>query len=234
MAMLENYPTDPRQQPIRIGTAEIVFATRGPEWSEFARDRKHLAGIEFEAAPEKDANEFLNSMKNRVALVARQTLANTRPHYLISDCSVRRGSLIITLDFSVIPANITLILGRSATILYKGLKDYKTIREGTIQVYKDLSFGVTAIADKIASLYKSFEKMEFVQHMTELIKAIGMAAVYEEYRDDPTLFDDIAAVEKKMKAAQEELDERIRKAQAEGRLGGGEKFVVKERPIERD
>ena len=61
-----------------------------------------------------------------------------------------------------------------------------------------------------------------------------MAAVYEEYRDDPTLFDDIAAVEKKMKAAQEELDEHIRKAQAEGRLGGGEKFVVKERPIERD
>lgn len=147
---------------------------------------------------------------------------------------MRRGSLIITLDFSVIPANITLILGTSATILYKGLKDYKTIREVTIQVYKDLSFGVTAIADKIASLYKSFEKMEFVQHMTELIKAIGMAAVYEEYRDDPTLFDDIAAVEKKMKAAQEELDERIRKAQAEGRLGGGEKFVVKERPIERD
>ena len=154
LAMLENYPTDPRQQPIRIGTAEIVFATRGPEWSEFARDRKHLAAIEFKAAPEKDANEFLNSMKNRVALVARQTLANTRPHYLISDCSVRRGSLIITLDFSVIPANITLILGTSATILYKGLKDYKTIREGTIQVYKDLSFGVTAIADKIASLYK--------------------------------------------------------------------------------
>jgi hypothetical protein len=226
MAMAEHFPTDPRLQPIAIGTAEIAFAGQGPEWDDFVRGRRGLVGISLELAPDDIANEFLASMKYRVVSLASRTLAETRRRYQIIGYDARRASALVTLDFSVIPADITLILGTSATLLYKSLKDYKTIRENVILVYDDLSVGLNAIAERLASLYKSFERMEFVRKMQELIKAIGMAAIYEEYRDDPTLHDPIA-FEKKMKEEQQALDERLRQAQAEGRLGGGDKIVVK-------
>jgi hypothetical protein len=226
MAMAHDFPTDPRLQQIPIGTATVTFASGGPEWEDFVRDRSNLAMVEFARAPDDVAQEFVEALSNRVALVARRTLAEVRPVYHVVDYEGRRGSILITLDIGLTPADITIILGVPAAALYKTVKDYKALRESAIAIYSDLSSGLAVVGNRLSSLFGSFEKMEFEKKLGNLLRAIGMAA--EKEQEDSIKLDK-EAYEKEMEEEQRELEERIKKAEAEGRLEGGEKTLIKKK-----
>jgi hypothetical protein len=226
MAFAHDFPAEPRLQQISIGTAIVAFSSGGPDWEDFVRDREGLAKVDFVAAPDEVAEEFVQALSNRVAMVARRTLAEVRPVYQVVDYEGRRGSILITLEIGLTPADVTIILGVPAAALYKTVKDYKTLRESAIAIYSDLSSGLTAIGNRLSALFHSFERMDFERKLGNLLRAIGIAAQKET--EDPTKFDK-EAHEKEMEEEGRELEERIKKAEAEGRLGGGEITLIKKK-----
>jgi hypothetical protein len=224
--MADDFPTEPGLQQIPIGTATVAFADGGPEWEDFIRDRRDRAMVDFARAPEDVVEEFVAALSNRVALIARRTLAEIRPVYQVVDYEGKRGSILITLEIGLTPADITVILGVPAAALYKTIKDYKALRESAVAIYSDLSSGLTAIGDKLSSLFRSFQRMEFEKKLGNLLRAIGMAAQKEP--EEATKVDK-EAYERQMEKEERELERRIKRAEAEGRLGGGKRTLIKKK-----
>lgn len=218
MAVMHSYPPERQPQPITIGTADLEFGTPGPEWLEFAQGRGRFNVGSFETGSEYEINGFLDFMESRIVSVGRRELEKIESRFEIVGHDAKRGSFHIILELGVVPAAMM----TSVPILYKAVKDYKTLRESVILISKDLSAAVKAITDRVRSLYTSFRKAEVTPNTEGIVRLVQAASTNDEL-EDPTLYDD-EAFAKKMETERKALEERVRKAIEEGRLGGGEKI----------
>ncbi|HEX3441190.1 MAG TPA: hypothetical protein VHT93_12660 [Pseudolabrys sp.] len=225
MAMAYDYPTDPRLQPVTIATATLEFKVDDGAWIGFLRSRASDF-VEFDSAPKIVADAFALNVAHRIAHMSRQVLSEERSHYCLTRYDGKRGSLQVLLDFSVIPADITAIIGASAVVLYKSLKDYKTIRENVTLVYNDLAKVISLIAKTIHSKEPTLAGLVVEKHTDNLLRALSIAAVFEEAEREATVFND-KAFNERMAAERRSLEERLIRAKQEGRLGGDDTITLK-------
>lgn len=221
----DNTPSDPRLQPIVIGNVKVSFTTDGIDWEKFVSSQSRLsASLSFDEASSVVQDTYMEMVKNRCVRAFSTNLPQLSQYYFIEDTRVEKGSVVVTIDLSVLPAELIAILSTSGAILYKTLTDYETMKKNAGLIVKDVTNVLSQIRYFIYTNMPSFLSMNFEQDVANIVIALGVAAIFDEDRDELTKLDENHL--QNLAKEDQALRERIRLAEEQGRLAKPDRILI--------